>query len=436
MLCVTIFEWDKDAPLDQEAKDIWLWVGVENDRIVPLGKSDNRWWPAWATGPCGPDTEIFYRVWSWIPPTDSTPWNDEDNRLEIWNNVFMGYYKDADWNITEMENKNVDTGMGFERILMVIKGQELKQWGEIKAISELSVYDIDIFQSLLQNISEHTNISYDDITQEKNDLNIMLLTSFRIVADHLKTSLMLIQQWLAPSNEWRWYVLRRITRRGYYHLKKISVENTDRSDEKLLSSKIDAICSGLPTHYAQLSHTYKKDIQMLVEEMSQFESALQRWWNKIDEILSKHSWSIFSWDDAFLLYDTFGVPVELTVEIVASQGLEVDMLWYEAALETAKQTSRAWAWDKFAKWINRADHITWLSETRFIWYTDLECSDANILKDFEVGWDRYIVFDCTPFYAQWWWQNWDSWSLQLDTGEQINIVDVIKYAGVFLHKIG
>lgn len=433
MLCATIFEWDDDAPLDTEAQSIWS-AYLPAHRITPLDKAENRRGPAGVTGPCGPDSEIFYRVGAGTPPQDSHPGNDDDNRLEIWNNVFMWYYKDDSGKITEMEKKNVDTGMWFERILMVLKGQQLKKEWKIDAISWLSVYDIDIFQSLFEKLSTYTFQSYNETIAESNDLNDKILPSFRIVADHLKTSLMLINEWLTPSNEWRWYVLRRIIRRGYYHLKKISSDGTDRSDQWLLREKITSICIGLQEFYAQLGSSFDQDIKTLINEMSQFESALQRWGNKIDELLAKHEWNIFSWGDAFLLYDTFWVPVELTQEIVATQWLEVDMVWYEAALETAKQTSRAGAGDKFSKGINRADHIEWLPETKFVWYDMLECSESTVLKDFTVWWSRYLVFDCTPFYAEWWGQKGDSGVVELD-GESVEIVDAMKYGGVFLHRV-
>jgi len=435
MLCATIFEWDDDAPLDTEARDMRSKY-LPNHRITPLDKAENRRGPAWATGPCGPDSEIFYRIGAGTPPEQSNPGNDEHNWLEIRNNVFMWYYKDDNGSITEMEKKNVDTGMWFERILMVIKWQQLKKEWKIDAIDSLSVYDIDIFQSLFSALSKHTSLSYTEISSESNDLHDTMLLSYRIVADHLKTSLMLINEWLSPSNEGRGYVLRRIIRRGYYHLKKISTEDTDRSDQWLLRDKITDICHGLQEFYKQLESSFDQDIKTLITEMSQFESALQRWGNKIDEILSKHDGDIFSWDDAFLLYDTFGVPVELTQEIVANQWYTVDMVWYQAALETAKATSRAGAGDKFAKGINWADHIEWLPETMFVWYEQLECIESKILKDFEIEWTRYLAFDCTPFYAEWWGQKGDSGVVELEGGETVEIVDVMKYGGVFLHRVG
>jgi len=435
MLSVTVFEWDNDAPLDSEAQALWAEIGLDSSRITPLDKNENRWWPAGATGPCGPDTEIFYRVGPGKPTKDSNPWNDEDNWIEIWNNVFMGYYKDDKGAVTEMERKNVDTGMWFERMLMVLKGQQLKKEGKIDALDTLSVYDIDIFQSLLAKLSLYTAEPYDVVFSADTDLNKLMLNSFRIIADHLKTSLMLVSEGLSPSNEWRGYVLRRIMRRCYYHFKKISFEDTNWSDETLLRSKITDICTGLQEFYPSLKKNFDQDIQTIVDEMTQFEAALQRGGKKIDELLTSHDGTKFSWASAFLLYDTYGVPVELTQEIVAQQWFTVDMKEYDKTMEQAKEQSRAWASQKFAKGINRADYIEWLPETRFIGYQETACTESTLLKDFEVQWTRYLVFDCSPFYAESWGQKWDCWTVELDSGETVAIVDVQKYGGVWLHKV-
>ncbi len=437
MLSVTIFEWDKDAPLDQEAKDIWLGIWLPEYRITPLWKEDNRWGPAWASWPCGPDTEIFYRVWVWDPPKDSNPWNDDTNWLEIWNNVFMAYYKDDAWVFTELEKKNVDTWMWFERILMVLSGQKQKNEWKILGVNELSVYSNDIFDWLFKNLSKHTVESYVEIFAQNTDLSRSMTISYRIVADHLKTSLMLINEWLVPSNEWRGYVLRRIIRRWYYHLKKLTKENSSAlfSNEQWIYDIIHSILWWLVNHYEVLKAWNWNEIKILSQEMFQFEQTLQKWAKKIDELLSKHDGSIFSWTDAFLLYDTFGVPVELTKEIVSTSWLIVDMAWYEAALEQAKLTSRSWSGEKFAKGVNRADHIEWIPETKFIWYWSLSCDTSKVLKDFEIQWSRYMIFDCTPFYAESWWQKWDSWNITLDDGSIIYIEHVFKYGGIWLHKV-
>jgi len=440
MISVTIFEWDDDAPLDTDARDIWKWLGVSDHRITPLDKKENRRWPAGVTGPCGPDSEIFYWLWAWRPPIDSNPWNDEENRLEIWNNVFMWYYKDKKSNISEMKSKNVDTGMWFERILMV------KQWDIIKRkksefeVGTLSAYDIDIFQDFFTQLSTYTILSYTTLiwsTSEwyHSDVSKKLLPSFRIVADHIRTSLLLVNEWLCPSNEWRGYVLRRIVRRWYYHMRKILQESNTGIQKDTLHSMITSLSKSLSKHHTHLEKNIIAVVNVIVDEMLQFQKTLTKWWNKIDKILENHKGSVFSWNDAFLLYDTYGVPVELTSEIVATQWLDIDMIWYEKAMEEAKERSRVGAWNKFAKWVNRADYIVGLPETKFEWYDTYVSDDCSILKDFEIEWTRYLIFDRSPFYAEWWGQTWDSGTVELENWELVHISDVQKYWGVWFHRV-
>lgn len=441
MFSVTVFEGDDDAPFDHEAKQLWLDIWMPEHRITALDKKENRRWPAGSTWPCGPDSEIFYRVGSWKPPTDSNPDNDEENRLEVRNNVFMWYYKDVAGLITEMENKNVDTGMWFERILMVKTWEKRKQQQEhawnIYAIKDhMSVYGIDIFQTFFENLATYSTQPYTAENDTNTDLHKTVIASYRIVADHLRTSIFLVNEWLTPSNEGRGYVLRRIMRRGYYHLKKLCNEKFSLGDKEVLYRIVYDLCHTFVPFYAHLASWIEYNIKVIAEEMQQFELALQRWGKKLDDILQRHTWGIFSWKDAFLLYDTYGVPVELTQEIVAGAGLDVDMDAYHEALQDAKALSRSGAQQKFAKDINRADHIQWLPETIFVGYDTYESQKSTLLKDFTVQGKRYLVFDRTPLYAEWWGQTGDSGRVMLDDWEEIDIVDVQKYWGVYLHKVG
>ena len=433
MLCVTIFEWDKDAPIDEEAKQLWLDTGLSEKRITALDKTENRWGPAGATWPCGPDSEIFYRVGEGKPPTGSHPGNDEENRVEIWNNVFMAYYKDDEGHFSELENKNVDTGMGFERILMVIIWQESKQKGEIKAINELSVYNIDIFQDILAAIGSFMSHTYP--VSATTDLDKLLLQSYRIVADHLRTAIFLIDEGLTPSNEWRGYVLRRIMRRGYYHLMKIHPEGQDWFANGTISKLLDSVFVTLEKHYSHLSTNKKITLHTIFEEMQQFQSTLDKGSKKFEEMLTAQDWKIFNGNDAFVLYDTYGVPVELTQELVAHHGLTVDMKWFETAMEKAKATSRAWGKQMFSKDIDWSSYIEWLPPTEFVGYENLDSLDTKLLKEFEVNGTKILVFDRTPFYAEWGGQKGDSGIIELDDGWLLKVIDVQKYGGVYLHFV-
>lgn len=160
-------------------------MGVERSRIAYLGKKDNRWGPAGKTGPCGPDTEIFYRIGPGEAPSVFDPEKDDEHWLEIWNNVFMAYYKDDAGNFSELDQKNVDTGMGFERICMVVQGQAMKQAGEISKLSDLSVYDVDIFRDIIVVVQSYMEYPYP--TSISNDIEATLAKSYRVIADHLRT---------------------------------------------------------------------------------------------------------------------------------------------------------------------------------------------------------------------------------------------------------
>jgi len=175
-LCVTVFEWDENAPRDEESAQLRREQWVPDDKIAYLNKKENRRWPAGATWPCWPDTEIFYWVGEWdFPPEWNNTWNDEDNRMEIWNNVFMAYYKDESWNYSDLPNPNVDTWMWFERICLVLQHAA---WVITTPLKEASVYDTDIFVPVMKLLEWNAPIE-----------------SKRIIADHARTAAKLIQWW-------------------------------------------------------------------------------------------------------------------------------------------------------------------------------------------------------------------------------------------------
>ncbi len=413
-LAVSVFEWDADAPRDEVSVELWKEQGVTEWRIAYLWKKDNRWWPAGAMWPCGPDTEIFYWIGEWEAPEVFDPEKDDENWLEIWNNVFMWYYKDENGTISEMEKKNVDTWMGFERILMVSRWIELKKSSKISAINELSVYDSNLFDKALTLISS---------------FGITDLRRKRIVADHIRTAMRLLDEGLSSSNEWRWYILRRIMRRAMYqfYLWKDSLDLT------VIEKQIHDILLSFHATYPETN--IASVLGGIMSEWKWFDSTVRQGKKKLDELMKWASSWMLDGKDVFQLFDTYGFPWELTEEILAENNLTYDQDQFEKAKKNAVERSRA-SWDKFSKTVNRAEHIQWLPETTFLWYDTLECNEATLLKDFEVEWSRFLVFDCSPFYAESWGQKWDSWEVALDTGEKVKIVDVQKYGGVWLHKVG
>lgn len=414
-LAVSVFAWDNDAPRDEESVALWKQQWVNIWRIAYLGKEDNRWWPAWSTWPCGPDTEIFYWIWEGDAPEVFDSEKDDENRLEIWNNVFMGYYKNDSWVISEMEKKNVDTWMWFERILMVTRGKELKESWKISAIHELSVYDSDLFDEALGLIGGFW---------------IQELKRKRVVADHVRTAMRLLDEWLSSSNEWRWYVLRRIMRRAMYQFY-IWRSSLDLAD---IRKKIELLLHSFLKTYPQMN--VDAVLHSFMSERQWFDSTIRQWKKKLESLMQAHTDDKnISWKDIFQLFDTYWFPIELTEEILEESGYVYEKKELLAAQKQAKERSRAW-WDKFAKTINWADYIEWLPETKFLWYDSLICEESILLKDFEVSGERYLVFDCTPFYAESWGQKWDSGEIALDSGEIVKIVDVQKYGGVWLHRVG
>lgn len=405
-LAVTVFQWDNDAPKDEETAWYWKTMGIAEDRIAYMPANNNRWspWPVW---PCGPDTEIFYRVGKTLfPPEWSNPKTDEDNRLEIWNNVFMEFYRDDTGKLTKLKNQNVDTGMWFERMVKVLQKKE-------------TVFDTDIFSPLISLIETTLDISY-----QGNERRC------RIVADHIRTAFFLIAHDIIPSNEGRWYVLRRLIRRMYYNFMLLKLVSEDT---------FDAFVTTMVTFVDALMETKantKHISVVLIKEAHQFQKTIAHGQKLLDELITWASNKTISGKDIFKLYDTFWFPLELTKEILEEQWFSLDTLWFEQEMEAQQTRSRAWSKDMFKQWIDWANYLQGIPSTKFLWYEKLVAEDMNILKDFVVGWQRILIFDATPFYAESWGQIWDRGVVILDDGSQVNIIQVQKYNWIFLHFVG
>ena len=438
-LAVTVFAWDESAPRDETTANKWQEVWLPAERISYLPADNNRWSPG-PVGPCGPDTEIFYRVGeSEFPAEWSNVWNDEDNWMEIWNNVFMEFYRDESWTLSKLNNHNVDTGMWFERMCCVMQQKE-------------SVYDTDVFSASLKKLEELTGIKYEQQTRR-----------FRIIADHIRTAFMLINDWLIPSNVWAGYVLRMIIRRFYYNLILL---------KKLNSDEIGKFIDEFFVAFKWLREFDEPRIKKtLIDEISQFEKTIHKWEWILQDLLSKivdkwtvakikhsdkvnrihdkieskkeelhnkivqHAANKLSWDQIFMLYDTYGFPLEITKEIAAAKWVELDIEWYQKALEQAKEKSRQSTKEMFKKWIDRSKYLEWIPQTKFIGYKKFETSDVKLLKDFDVNWQRVLIFDKTPFYPEMWGQMWDKWTIELDDWSIVRVINVQTFAGVILHII-
>ena len=333
-IAVTVFEWDENAPRDEESAKIWQETWMPEDRISFLPASEN-WWAAWDTWPCGPDTEIFYRVWeSEFPPKWSNVWNDGDNWMEIWNNVFMEFNKLPDWTLEKLPAQNVDTWMWLERITATLN------WVK-------TVYDTDIFQDIIKKISDEIWVEYNENTKKQ----------IRVIADHSRTACVMISDWVLPWNVDQWYVLRRLIRiairQAYklwfkweflYKVADVVIDKLWKTYSHMIDKK-DEIKNELLREEKQFWETLEKWLKEFDKLLKWFEIAFEKTWKKITEI---------SWKQAFKLYDTYWFPLEMTIEIAKEKWLTVDEEWFKKAFEEHQEKSRtASAW-KFKWWL--ADH--------------------------------------------------------------------------------
>ncbi len=404
-LAVTVFEWDGSALVDSETAWYRKQVGVPEERIAYMWAKNNRWSPG-AVWPCWPDTEIFYRVGEEAyPPKWSNPKTDEAHRLEIRNNVFMEFYRDEKGQLTKLKNQNVDTGMGFERMSKVLQEKE-------------TIFETDIFLSLIS-LVERTL----DITYEGNERRM------RIIVDHVRTAFYLINHAIIPSNEGRWYVLRRLIRRMYYNfiLLKPIAESVFDSFITMMVTFVDALME---------ANADTKNISLiLIKEARQFQKTITNGQKLLDDLIAWAKNKTIAWKDIFRLYDTFGFPLELTKEIVEEQWLKLDIKGFDAEMEAQQERSRAWSKEMFKQGIDRWKYLQWIAPTKFLGYDELTSEKVKLLKDFDVQWQRILIFDATPFYAESGGQACDTWIIELDDGKKVNVVQVQKYNWIFLHFV-
>lgn len=318
MLAVTCFEGDKDAPKDTDSAEAWKAVGMPEDRIGWLPKAKNWWGPAGKTGPCGPDSEMFY----WVGEGEPTgnPATHEDSWLEIWNDVFMQYFKDENGTFTPLTQQNVDTGMGLERVAQVLQGVE-------------SVYETDAFQPIMNVIRS--------LAKEKNERHE------RIVCDHIKAAVFMIADGVLPSNTDQGYVLRRLIRRAIRSGKTLGIASD------LTSSVASAVIEQYEGAYAKLSKQRETIITTLKKEEDAFSKTLHEGMKHFQKVLERSA-STIDGIDAFHLYDTYGFPIEMTKEMAVESGKTVDEAGFAKAFEEHQAKSRAGAEKKFSGGL--ADH--------------------------------------------------------------------------------
>ena len=329
LLYFTCFEGDENAPRDTVAHDCWVSNGVSPSHIVYLPKKNNWWGPAGLTGPCGPDTEIFYDTGKAPCGPDCKAGCDCGKYLEIWNNVFMEYQKTAEGKFIPLEQKNVDTGMGLDRTVATLQGVK-------------SVYDTDAFSGIIGEIAKLSGKQYD----ESDEVTRM----FRIVADHIRCATFMLgdQRGVTPSNVDQGYILRRLIRRAIRFSTQLGIPDGN------LSAIAEAVIAQYGDFYHELKDNHDKIMDELTKEEQRFEHALKKGIREFERLTSTLEGTVIDGVSAFHLYDTYGFPIELTQELAEERGLKVDLDGFAEAFKAHQELSHAGAEQRFQGGL--ADH--------------------------------------------------------------------------------
>ncbi len=366
-LWITVFE------TDDEAASIWKSVGVPEERILRKGKKDNFWGPPGASGSCGPCSEIHYDLGEQFKCSDNCGIDtcECDRWVEIWNLVFTELYQDEEGNQSPLEKKNVDTGMGLERIAMVCQ-------------NVTSTFETDLLRPILDKVSEMSGVPYKK--SEKTDI------SLRIITDHARCVTFLINDGVIPGNEGRSYVLRMILRRALRHGKILGMELP------FLYNLVDVVIDNYKGAYPDLLQNRDKIINVIKKEEERFNKTLDRGYKLLNEFID--SKKDIDGENAFKLYDTYGFPFELTKEIAQDNGLNVDENGFKVAMQEQKERAKA-ATAKISVTgdIKYAKVEEKVGATEFIGYNEFEC-DAKILETLDGEGYIDVVLDKTPFYAE------------------------------------
>jgi len=323
-LSVTCFAGDEDCPRDEIASNAWKKAGILENHIYYYGKDDN-WWIAGEEGPCGPDTEMFYDTGKPACSDDCQPSCDCGKYVEIWNNVFMEYFKDKN-GYSKLKQKNVDTGLGLERMTMLLQGKE-------------TPFDTELFAPIMKKLEELQKIDS--------------IESRRIVAEHLRSSMMIVSDGGRPSNLDRGYVLRRLIRRMIRHMNKLQI-NLDE-----LSTLIDINVDNLKEMYPDLAKNKEIIKSVILEEKEKFVKTLVNGEREFQKEINKlKDTKKLSGKVVFKLYDTYGFPPEVTKELAKESGYEIDMKEFEELFKAHQEKSRAGSEQKFKGGLAEQNEIT------------------------------------------------------------------------------
>ena len=315
-LSVTVFAGDEDCPRDTVAAECWKKAGILDGHIYYYGKDDN-WWIAGEEGPCGPDTEMFYDTGKPACGPDCQPSCDCGKYVEIWNNVFMEYFKDKDGNYSKLSQRNVDTGLGLERMTMLLQGKE-------------TPFDTELFKPVMDKLSELQKVDN--------------IESRRIIAEHLRSSMMIISDGGRPSNVDRGYILRRLIRRMVRHMNKLQI-NLDE-----ISTLIDINVENLKEMYPELEKNAETIKNVIIEEKDKFVKTLAHGEKEFEKEMNRAKQSgkyKIEGNVVFKLYDTYGFPPEVTSELAKENGMTVDMKEFDELFKAHQEKSRLGSEQKF-----------------------------------------------------------------------------------------
>ena len=410
----SVFAGNETTPADDEAFRIWNEeIGIPAERIFKFGKEDNFW--EHGSGPCGPCSEIYYdrgEKWGCGKPT-CTVGCDCDRYIEVWNVVFSQFNNDGEGHYTELKQKNIDTGMGLERLACICQGVP-------------SLFDVDTVMNITHKVTEITGASYGQ--SHATDV------SLRVITDHIRSATFMICDGVLPSNEGRGYVLRRLLRRAARHGKLLGV------NDPFLYTVCDTVIHENEGHYPELRERQDYITKVIRVEEENFAKTIDSGLKIFGDMLSEHKAkgeTTFSGADAFKLYDTYGFPIDLTLEMVEEQGMKLDEDEFHKQMEEQRQRARkarealgdlGWAGVEFGKDV---------PETEFVGYDHTAIDDAKVValvveneqaEEVMPGVEAIVVLDKTPFYAEMGGQVADHGTISAD-GVSFQVTDVQKNKG-------
>ena len=411
----SVFAGNETTPADDEAFRIWNEeIGIPADRIFKFGKEDNFW--EHGSGPCGPCSEIYYdrgEQWGCGKP-GCTVGCDCDRYIEVWNIVFSQFDNDGEGHYTELKQKNIDTGMGLERLACVCQ-------------DVASLFDVDTVMNITNKVSEITHAHYGE-TAAKD-------VSLRVITDHIRSATFMICDGVLPSNEGRGYVLRRLLRRAARHGKLLGV------NDPFLYEVCDTVIHENEGHYPELRERQDYITKVIRTEEENFARTIDGGMKIFNELLEEHKSkgeTVFSGADAFKLYDTYGFPIDLTIEMVQEQGMTVDEKSFKDLMQEQKERARkarealgdlGWAGVEFGKDV---------PETEFVGYEHHAIEDAKVValvveneqaEELMPGVEAIVVLDKTPFYAEMGGQVADHGVITTAGGAKFQVTDVQKNKG-------